>query len=450
LKHLARYFSLLVLTTSFSLLANAQDFRVESKSPPTPAGSETFTSLEGRFSIVLPQQVSGFKGGTSSPRSGQVTGDTYEWRRPEGYFSVTYLDRPEILADPATSKSILDSFRAEFLARANTAKGKLISESNLSLGKYPGRELKAEVPNGLVIQRVYLVSPRMYLLTAGLNNSQRSQEEAVTKILDSFRALNQTEVEAALRKKVEDAQPSPLPQEPVAKKLKSDAEDEGLKGKVKSIVSRRADLVAAEGKLTEGKLEPSSSEYYNEQGNLTKRESYDWQGNPRDISVYGYIDGERASNYKSIRYEYDPPPMMLPPPPAGQPKPTYDPRYSSKYKYRYDDKGKMAEKLLYGNDGKLRLRYVYNYNGNQKEELVYTAEGKLNQKYVSVIDDKGNETEETTFEAKDDSIRSKYSYSYEFDTKGNWIKRIASKWVTKDGKSFFEPAWVTYRTITYY
>ena len=103
-----------------------------------------------------------------------------------------------------------------------------------------------------------------------------------------------------------------------------------------------------------------------------------------------------------------------------------------------------------GNDSKLWLRYVYNYSGNQREELVYSADGSLNQRYLSVLDEKGNEVEETIFEARDGSIRSKHSYAYEFDSHGNWTKRTTSKWVTKDGRSSYEPQYVYYRTITYY
>jgi hypothetical protein len=49
-----------------------------------------------------------------------------------------------------------------------------------------------------------------------------------------------------------------------------------------------------------------------------------------------------------------------------------------------------------------------------------------------------------------DRFVNKYKYAYEFDTKHNWVKRTTSKWVAKDGKSDYEPAYVDYRTITYH
>jgi hypothetical protein len=141
---------------------------------------------------------------------------------------------------------------------------------------------------------------------------------------------------------------------------------------------------------------------------------------------------------------------MMPPSPAGQPQPKYDPRYDSKHKYKYDDKGNLIEEIVYGNEGKLRVRDVYNLKGKQREKLTYSGDGSLISRHVSILDDKGSVTEAISYNAKDDSVRDRYSYSDEYDAQGNWIRETTSKWVKKDGKEYFEPAWITYRTITYY
>jgi len=70
--------------------------------------------------------------------------------------------------------------------------------------------------------------------------------------------------------------------------------------------------------------------------------------------------------------------------------------------------------------------------------------------YLSTLNDKGLKIEQTNFRTDSGTIGNKYSYTYEFDSKGNWIKRTVSKSVTKDGKSSYEPAYVDYRTIVYY
>jgi hypothetical protein len=445
LKHIARFSLLLALLINCPALTHAQGFKVESKTP-AETGAETFFSIEGRFSIALPGEVSEYKPEALDTPTGRVTTANYNWRLAEGFYSVNAVNGPDVLDTPAASKAIFNNFRQEFSTRATAAKGKLTGETSMTLAGHPGFELRAESPDGHTIQRIYLSGHRVYLLTVGLNSPQPAQEATAAKILDSFKMLSEAEVEAAVRQKIAAATPAPLPQEPVAKKLKTDAQDEGLKGKVKTVFTGTEHLSGISGA---GKRQPSSMEYYNEQGNLTGQETYDYQGNPMEVTVYGYLDGDRASHTKDIEYEYNPPAVMITTAP-GEAKSRYDPRYSYKFKYKYDDAGRLVEEIMYGSNGKLWLRYVYKYKGTQKESLVYDADGALNQKYLYTLDDKGNTIEESIYEISNNSILEKDSYSYEFDPKGNWTKRIESKLVTKDGKTFFEPAQAEYRTIVYY
>jgi hypothetical protein len=97
MKHLTRYALLVALVATSPLLAQAQGFRVETKSPPAPAGSETFTSMEGRFSISLPKQVSGYSPDSANTPQGRVERSTFTWTTAEGMFMVGYIDRPEML-----------------------------------------------------------------------------------------------------------------------------------------------------------------------------------------------------------------------------------------------------------------------------------------------------------------------------------------------------------------
>jgi hypothetical protein len=68
---------------------------------------------------------------------------------------------------------------------------------------------------------------------------------------------------------------------------------------------------------------------------------------------------------------------------------------------------------------------------------------------VIVSDAKGYVTEVASYRA-DGSVKKRLLYGYEFDAKGNWIKKTKSEWITKNGKSFFEPRQIISRTITYY
>jgi hypothetical protein len=424
----------------------AQGISVQSTSAPSVVGAGTFVSLQGRFSLALPQQQHAFRGLSIATPIGNATGDSYEWRMKEGAFTAGYVDAAQPLDDPETSKLVFASVRESLEKSARSGGGQLASEKQIESKKLQGREFRVEFLAGLVIYRVYLVSRRLYQVAAMLKADQQVYEGIAMNVLDSFQILNEDKVATVRKEQAAKAQPSPLPQEPVVPRIGSDAQDEGLRGRVKTVFTESKDL---SGTWTVQTRKPNSMDYYNERGNLTKKESYDYQGNLSDVTAYGYLDGARVSNEEIIRHEYNPPPISIGPP-AGGATPKYDPRYSYKFTFKYDDKKRLMEKTWIGNDGKLWLRYVYNYSGNQREELVYSADGSLNQRYLSVLDDKGNEVEETIFEARDGSIKSKHSYAYEFDSHGNWTKRTNSKWVTKDGRSSYEPQYVYYRTITYY
>ena len=427
----------------------SQGFTVESKSAPSVVAAGTFVSLEAKFSIALPQSLHGFRSLTMDTILGRATGDSYSWTMKEGAFTAGYVDASQAWDDQETSKKVFASIRDGLVAWADSKNGKLITERQIEFDKRPAMELKIEFPDALLFQRFYLIQRRLYQVVLVLRTEQRADEALAVKVLDSFKVLSDADVSAALKAKAAVAEPSPLPQEPVAPRIRSDAEDEGLHGNVKTVFQESQDL---SGTWSVQGRKPSSMEYYNERGNLTKRESYDYKGNLSDITVYGYLDGAIVSRRKSIEHEYNPPPMMIASP-SGEARPKSDPRYSNKFTFQYDDQKRLIEKSWLMNNGQPSIRYVYKYSGNpanQREELVYSADGSLNQRYLSILDDKGNEVEQTSFETRDGSVGGKYSYVYEFDAQGNWIKRTTSKWTTKDGKSSYAPAYVDYRTISYY
>jgi TonB family protein len=426
------------------VLVPAQGFEVRSNKPITPTATDSFTSLEGRFSIALPSRVSGFRTEVAVTNAGRAEGSTFDWKTVYGAFTITVIDRPGDLE--GASQQILDHFRDKISEGRDGLKPKLLNETIISSNGHPGRDWKFEIRDALALTRMYLVRNRIYTLQAYLSASQKSQEAEAVKILDTFKLLTQEEAAAQTAKKVADAAPALLPQEPVADRPSSDAKDAELKGKVKTVFTETADL---SGTWTVSGRKPLSMEYFNEQGNLTKSEQYDYRGNLGSITVYGYLDGERVSSYKSIERPYNPPPMLIASPP-GTVRPKSDPRYSIRHSFKYDDKGRLTETALYQNTGELFYRSVYNYSGNQIENLIYGQDGTLNQKYMNTLDENGNRIENSDYDIKDGSVRHKYSHKDEFDSTGNWIKRITSEWKTKDGKSELVPSSVSYRTITYY
>ena len=426
--------------------AFGQDFRVESKTPPSVVGAGTFVSLEGRFTIALPQGMHGFRPLVFNTAAGRASGNAYDWKMKEGTFIAGYVDAPQAVDAPEASKQVFESIRSGMDSWVRSQNGKLVAQKQFDLDGHPAFEIKLELPAGITWQRYYLISRRIYEVNLALKTEQGPYEASALKVLDSFRVLSEAEVAAALKTKAAEAEPSPLPQEPVVSRIGSDAADDGLLGKVRTVFQEDEDL---SGTWSAQGRKPVAMEYYNERGNLTKREFYDYKGNLSEIMVYGYLDGARVASRKSIEREYNPPPMVIASTP-GATKSKSDQRYSNKFTFQYDDQKRLIEKSWLFSNGELSIRYVYKYSGNQREEFVYSKDGSLNQHYLLILDPKGNEIEETSFDTRDSSVRDKYSYTYEFDTQRNWIKRTTSKWVKKDGKSFFTPAYVDYRTITYY
>jgi len=425
----------------------AQGSSVESKSPPSVVGAGPFVSLQGRFSIALPKGMHGFRPLSVDTPAGKLTGDAYNWTMKEGRYTAGFVDGVQSMEDADASATIFGNIRQGMAAWATSKNGKLIGDRQIELDKHPGLEIKLEFPETILWQRFYVVSSRLFQLVLIVNTDQRPYEAEALKVLDTFKILSEAEVAAAVKAKEAAVVSSALPQEPTAARDGSDATDGGLQGTVKTVFEQEDDL---SGTSSVQDKKWKRMDYYNQRGNLTKAEFYDYKGNLSSITVYGYIDGARVSISKSIEREYNPPALAAIGPAQVAAEKKYDSRYSTKYAYRYDDQKRLVEKTWFMNDDEMSSRNVYKYSGNERETVGYSRDGSVHQRYVTIFDAKGNEVERTDFAPKDGSVREKYSYAYEFDAKGNWIKRVTSKRVTKDGKSSFVPAYTTYRTITYY
>lgn len=265
-------------------------------------------------------------------------------------------------------------------------------------------------------------------------------------LLSNF-TFAQTKLSAEILKRIEDNTPKTLPQTPVAPKLKSDAEDDNLKGKVKKLVKERQYFLE-DGKLGERKFALISD--FNEKGNLLKEIAFNG-GNPFQVTVYGYIDGARVSDYETIYEGNNILTQANPQTEEDKNKPKPDPRYSYKYEYKYAN-DKLAEVQMFYSDGDKGNRIGYTYDGSRVEKLYYDENNKPNRKYVSVFDAKGYEIEWTDI-AVINLPRGDRKYIIKnqlFDKKGNWIKRTFFKPEIENGKEILKPYDVEYRTITYY
>ncbi|HEV8717681.1 MAG TPA: hypothetical protein VGX03_33265 [Candidatus Binatia bacterium] len=119
--------------------------------------------------------------------------------------------------------------------------------------------------------------------------------------------------------------------------------------------------------------------------------------------------------------------------------------------YTYDEKGQPTKEVVYYTHGPVTRRSVYSYDpkGNRIQGLSYARDDSVT-KTVYTYDTKGNVTTRVTY-AADDSPIDKLTYTYEFDTTGNWIKQtesICDPTVQSDKSACAQSAVIS-RTITY-
>lgn len=122
----------------------------------------------------------------------------------------------------------------------------------------------------------------------------------------------------------------------------------------------------------------------------------------------------------------------------------HDDSFVSKKVYKYAPEGYVAEEAVYDSRSKLlrKMEVAYDAKGN-KTVVHYGGEGSATDKEVFTYDTKGN-ISEILFYKPDGSLDGKSTYSYEYDSVGNWIKQ------REFHKGKVEWLRVTDRTITYY
>lgn len=139
-----------------------------------------FSSKEGGFTILLP--------GTPTQETSRVNTDVgpvsvkrfYVIRNNEALYGVAYSDFP--------NKSSLNSGEInQLLAQVVSgfvqgSRGKLVSQKPIRLGDFPGREVRIQLPQGVIARgRIYWVNNRLYQVVVATN-----KENSLTKTIEGF------------------------------------------------------------------------------------------------------------------------------------------------------------------------------------------------------------------------------------------------------------------------
>jgi hypothetical protein len=412
------------------------------KAAASESKSDTFLSIEGRFSIGLPE---GFD--SLDARNAEIFG----WRSIDWFYRVGYVDKATNVEYSPTLKLESEKIAAllfDIFYMPEELRHSDSDRKNITFAGHKGIEIRIETASGgLCLIRVFWVKQRAYMLGALLFYDKRLESDT-RRIFDSLKLIPLAQANALISKRIADATPKPLPQTPAVKKLTSDAHDANLKGKVKKVITETQYIEGAQKNTAKFRSEEIE---YNQQANQLKKFFFS-NGVPISVSVFGYIDGKRVSTsgrVDSVRV------LTIRAAMQDEEQKRRDPRYDLKYVYVYNESGELSEESLFDNADELIWRTVFIRSGNQFEESLYGGRGSvkgLYRKSISKLDKNGNEIEKSTEHpnSSSGSIELTTTTYDEFDAKGNWTKKTTTVFqVTGDSKTLIK-AYAEYRTITYY
>ncbi len=403
-----------------------------------------FSSIEAGFSIDLPRSTGGFGGSK---------GMQYSWRLKEGYFFVGIEDRENDVENSANwmteSEAIANGFFNDFARDLFSSKfevKKLEKNESMFLTRRTF-DVRAELTDTVAVIRIFWVGNRAYKLGVLFAKDQLLYEPQARKAFESIKINSKEVLDQLVAKKLEENTPKPLPQSPVAKRLTSDAIDEGLKGKVKSVIEH-IQFIAGDKKGSPKRID--EEDFYNSNGDLEKSIDYDdTNGLPFQIRVFGYLDLKRVSRTGTIFYGNEITGIALSETPGRRLR--FDSRYDNRYGYKYDKAGKLIEKIFYGNAGNVITRRVFKNSKDSIEETVYDEAGAVNMRSISKIDSRGNPLSTTYFDSPMKGWDSIYTIDYlEFEETGNWVKQNMTMSRRFQGMTKDEWTMTITRTITYY
>ena len=113
----------------------------------------------------------------------------------------------------------------------------------------------------------------------------------------------------------------------------------------------------------------------------------------------------------------------------------------------YDEKGNLIEDkgTEFGPFRFIAPDPLYKPEPKGKKVEVSWEQGK----YIDQYGDDGHLVERT-YIRHDGLVDRKIKFTYEFDSRGNWVRRVDSKSERRNGEEVFVPRGAVYRTITYY
>lgn len=416
-----------------------------------------FTSGDGGFDISLPNE--GFTvEDTPEDEAGLGYGKRYTWQMAgDKVFIVTYYVSSNKPMDTKLKSSLAEGFISGF-RKSSEKKGYRIAQKPYVFNGHKGAEFRITLPGIVSITRFFITDTRVYLLQATMKAPTIESEILNVKTLDSLRLLNKPEILAA---KLAAADPEDLPQSPAAERVSTDVRDEGLKGAVQSVVEESSPP------WPRAQRQKVRESYYDRRGLLTKKIDY-IEGYPASVSKYGFIDGMRVLNTRTIGIENDLHPGLFPEKvitmmespvtepsdspvsSGGEELPEEDARYMDSIVHKYDSEKRLISESNFTNSGLIGNEIIWEYSAGSRKRSLKEFDGVIAEIEVQKLDTNGNVIESTGIDTETGKPLNTYNYTYVFDTNGNWIVRRTTEKVKVRGKMTVKATGTNYRTIIYY
>ncbi|HLG17312.1 MAG TPA: energy transducer TonB [Blastocatellia bacterium] len=224
----------------------------------------------------------------------------------------------------------------------------------------------------------------------------------------------------------------------------NDLEFEGLAGPVRAIRVEQARVLG--GTAQEGPRELFMTATYNSEGRVIDRIFY-YHGRIWSKISYSYdSDGTR----NDVVYRRIP---GTPDPPEGTLRLTGE-HYTvqpirMKRVFKWDAAGNVTELVDYSSNGEIVQRITYRYDGKRNQQEVSLSFGDRPIWKATVTYGKHGEVIQAERQDLRGSPAEKETYSYEFDSIGNWTKRIKTVAIIKDGEQNSQTEEIVCRQITY-
>jgi hypothetical protein len=146
-----------------------------------PVELQPFSSADGRFSILMPGAPK-YESTNVDTAAGTLVMHSYMVEDAGMAYGVIYSDYPDFMKD-ADPQAVLDGGRDGAVAKI---KGTLISETPLTLGGYPGRDITVSAGTLGFRSRIYLVNTRIYSVIV-TGPTDKLKLPRVDEVLDSFK-----------------------------------------------------------------------------------------------------------------------------------------------------------------------------------------------------------------------------------------------------------------------